>query len=245
MSKEREVTEKRPVHYRGGLFEDAGVVSTMGELLSQWSTCKRCELCKRRKSVVIGGGFRTTPTGGTERCHNEEEAAMLVVGPYPGRREDEIGWPVVGREGIKSRAWVSWPHPRHRGVYQGVHPNLVYWTNILGCWPKEREFVRDDWLVKCRPRLRSIIRIVKPKLIVAMGQLTAQFMLGVKMSVDALSRCVHSYDATPLVVTMHPARLARIQASQTPTQFKDKERQMKKDIQFAFDVFSEVMDEHR
>ena len=245
MSEKHDAPVKRPVHYRGGLFEDAGVVGTMEEVRQQWSTCNRCELCKRRKHVVIGGGFKTTSTGGTARHHNEREATVLVVGPYPGRREDETGWPVVGREGLKSRGWVSWPHPTYRGVYQGIHPDAVYWTNILGCWPKGREFVRDEWLISCRPRLRSVIRAVSPRLIIAMGQLTAQFMLGTKLSDDALSCCKHTYDGTPLVVTMHPARLARIQASQTSSQFRDKEKQMKRDIQYAFDVFGEVIDEDK
>ena len=63
----------------------APVGDTLAKIREDIGDCKRCGLCKTRKSIVYGSG--------------DERARLVFVGEGPGADEDEQGFPFVGRAG--------------------------------------------------------------------------------------------------------------------------------------------------
>jgi DNA polymerase len=62
---------------------------------------------------------------------------------------------------------------------------------------------------KCFPHLREQIRLIKPKLICALGRVAAQSLLRTTASLGTLRASWHTYEGVPLLVSYHPAALLR------------------------------------
>src|SRR5581483_708072 len=58
---------------------------TLAAIRADIGDCRRCGLCKARKSIVFGSGNERSP--------------LVFVGEGPGADEDEQGLPFVGRAG--------------------------------------------------------------------------------------------------------------------------------------------------
>jgi len=118
---------------------------------AKWIDCKRCELCKVRKRVVL---FR----GEYLPCD------ILFVGEAPGESEDTLGVPFIGPAGKLLDSIIENSIPN--GVKLGF-------TNVIGCIPKmDGRKVSDPpkYAIKnCNTRLDEIIALSKPELIVAVG----------------------------------------------------------------------------
>jgi DNA polymerase len=81
----------------------------------------------------------------------------------------------------------------------------------------------------CMPYLEQQIALLKPKILLAVGRIAAQNLLGTDAALGRLRQQVHAFGASqlPLVVTYHPAYLLR-----TPV---DK-RKAWEDLKFAREV---------
>ncbi len=64
-------------------------------------------------------------------------------------------------------------------------------------------------MAKCTPFLQQQIKLIEPKLILAMGRFAAQTLLNTDASIASLRGSVHKYAGVPLIVTYHPAYLLR------------------------------------
>ncbi len=53
------------------------------------------------------------------------------------------------------------------------------------------------------------IELINPKLIIALGKVAAQNLLGSENSISSLRGKIHYYSGIPLIVTYHPAYLLR------------------------------------
>ena len=65
---------------------------------------------------------------------------------------------------------------------------------------------------QCEPFLIRQIELIKPKLIIVLGEIAAQNLLGTSVTIDSLRGRLHEYSSIPLIVTYHPAYLLRIQS---------------------------------
>ena len=151
--------------------------------------CQNCPLGKLRKNFVFGSG--------------NPEAQVMFVGEAPGADEDEQGLPFVGRAGqlltkiIEStKAWKR---------------QDVFICNVLKCRPPGNRTPQPEEVDQCRPYLEEQIRIIKPKLIMALGASAAQALLKTKDPVGKLRNKWHDFEGTPLRVTYHPAALLRFE----------------------------------
>jgi DNA polymerase len=61
----------------------------------------------------------------------------------------------------------------------------------------------------CEPYLARQIELIKPKLIIALGKVAAQNLLGTDASLGGLRGRLHQYSGIPVIVTYHPAYLLR------------------------------------
>ena len=157
-------------------------------LQSAVADCRACGLCETRTQTVFGVGNR--------------EAALLVIGEAPGADEDREGEPFVGRAGqLLNRMLAAIGLPRQQ----------VYIANILKCRPPGNRDPRPDESLRCQPFLMRQIELVRPRVILTLGRISAQTLLGTDVPVGRLRGRWYALgpDSIPLRVTYHPAYLLR------------------------------------
>ena len=148
--------------------------------------CRRCNLHTTRTQTVFGTGNR--------------DAQWLFVGEAPGAEEDRQGEPFVGRAGQLLNAML---------LALGLTRDAAYIANVLKCRPPENRDPRPEEVEQCEPYLLRQIRLIQPRVIVALGRHAAHSLLKSDASLASLRGRPHDYHGTPLVVTYHPAYLLR------------------------------------
>ena len=154
----------------------------------QVAACTRCELHRSRTNTVFGVG--------------NARARLLLVGEAPGADEDARGEPFVGRAGRLLDAML---------LAIGLEREQVYIANILKCRPPGNRDPKPEEVVHCAGYLDRQIASIGPELILALGRVAAQNLLGVATPVARLRGREHHHpsSATPVLVTYHPAYLLR------------------------------------
>ena len=173
------------------------------ELEQMVSGCTLCGLQESRTRTVFGVGNRN--------------ADWLVIGEAPGADEDRQGEPFVGRAGQLLTEML---------FAIGLQREDVFICNILKCRPPGNRNPSTEEVDFCHAWLQRQIELIDPRLILAVGGVAANGLLGLNEKVGALRGKVHSYgeQEIPLVVTYHPAYLLR-----SPLE----KRKVWKDLQFA------------
>jgi uracil-DNA glycosylase len=158
------------------------------ELAAQVRACTRCGLHAGRTQTVFGVGRR--------------DAELFVIGEAPGADEDRQGEPFVGRAGQLLNAML-------RAI--GLPRNEVYIANILKCRPPNNRDPEFSESAACTPYLSRQIDLVQPRVLLAVGRISAQWLLQTDTPIGRLRGRVLRYGErdTPLVVTYHPAYLLR------------------------------------
>ncbi len=152
------------------------------------ASCTACELHEQRTQTVFGTG--------------DHAARWLVIGEAPGAEEDLAGEPFVGRAGGLLDAMIK---------AVGARREQVYIANIVKCRPPGNRNPSAGEAGRCAHFLRRQIELVEPRLILAMGRVAANNLLGNQQTVGALRDGVHEFGTgrIPVVVTYHPAYLLR------------------------------------
>lgn len=161
-------------------------------LQSSVAGCTRCALHKTRTQTVFGVG--------------SDSADWMIIGEAPGAEEDRRGEPFVGRAGKLLDEML-------RSL--GLDRQTVFIANILKCRPPNNRDPAAEESAECRGYLDQQIRMVQPKIIVAVGRIAAQLLLNTDTPVGRLRGQLHTVGEAgiPTVVTYHPAYLLR-----SPTQ---------------------------
>jgi uracil-DNA glycosylase family 4 len=157
------------------------------ELKATVAGCTDCALHTSRTQTVFGVG--------------DEQASLLLVGEGPGADEDLQGEPFVGQAGKLLDNMLA--------AIDLKRGNDVYIANIVKCRPPKNRNPEPAEARACEPYLARQVRLIKPKLIVALGKVAAQNLLNSEAPVGALRGKVLAYDGIPLIVTYHPAYLLR------------------------------------
>ena len=79
----------------------------------------------------------------------------------------------------------------------------------MKCRPPNNRNPLPSEIVNCSPFLLSQIKIIKPKVICALGRFAAQTLLGTETSISKLRGNFHDYHGVKLMPTYHPAYLLR------------------------------------
>src|SRR5271165_1594310 len=178
--------------------------------------CQRCKLAKLgRKQIVFGTG--------------DPRAALMFIGEGPGADEDAQGLPFVGRAGQLLNNMIA---------AMGLTREQVYIANIVKCRPPGNRTPERDECDTCSPFLMGQVRVVRPKVIVALGATAAKNLLGMNDSMASLRGRFYEFSppraltdpAAPfdckLAVTYHPAFLLRDPRQKAET-WKDLQMVMK------------------
>ena len=157
------------------------------QLKSAVATCTSCVLHKQRRQAVFGVG--------------DEHAEWLFVGEGPGAEEDARGEPFVGQAGKLLDNMLA-----AIGLKRGEN---VYIANVVKCRPPGNRTPEPAEANACEPYLSRQIALSRPRLIIALGKVAAQNLLGTEATIASLRGRAHAYRDTPLIVTYHPAYLLR------------------------------------
>ena len=170
-------------------------ISTATLKLDDWGlidnaiqACTACELARHCTQKVPGAGNR--------------QADLMIVGEGPGHDEDLQGMPFVGRSGQLLEKMLA---------AIGLTREQVFITNIVKCRPPDNRDPRPEEAQQCRAYLNAQIKQVHPKVILALGRVSAQNLLDSKQPVGKLIPQTHSLPGgdIPLKVTYHPSYLLR------------------------------------
>ena len=157
------------------------------ELKTMVRDCTACKLRAGCTQTVFGVG--------------DEQADWLFVGEGPGADEDIKGEPFVGQAGkLLDNMLMS------IGLRRGSN---VYIANVVKCRPPGNRAPEPGEIATCFPYLQRQIRLIRPKVIVALGKTAATALLGRDATLGSLRGTVHDYQGIPLIVTYHPAYLLR------------------------------------
>ena len=96
------------------------------------------------------------------------EFDILFVGEAPGEKEDLSGTPFVGRAGqLLDKFLFAVDIPRES----------VYIANILKCRPPKNRDPKPDEEDACMGYLREQVRLIRPKMRVCLGRISAQRLI--------------------------------------------------------------------
>ena len=160
------------------------------------AACTKCaHLASSRTQTVFGVG--------------NPDADLMFIGEAPGADEDQQGEPFVGRAGqLLTRILKAMNFARED----------VYIANILKCRPDmpagsfgNRPPTPTE-MQTCRPYLLEQIDIIQPSVLVALGAVAVEGLLGTRAAMREMRGRWHTYNSIPLMITYHPAYLLRNQA---------------------------------
>jgi uracil-DNA glycosylase family 4 len=137
------------------------------------------------------------------------DADLMFVGEAPGVDEDQQGEPFVGRAGqLLTKILKAMNFSRED----------VYIANILKCRPDTpsggfgNRPPTPTEMQTCRPYLVEQIESIRPSVLVALGAVAVEGLLGMRRTMRELRGRWHTYNGIPLMITYHPAYLLRNQA---------------------------------
>lgn len=158
-------------------------------LAAQVAACTACPLHETRTQTVFGVGQR--------------QADLMLVGEGPGEQEDLRGEPFVGAAGQLLDQMLA-------AIGQS-RASTVYIANVVKCRPPGNRKPHAAEAAACRDYLEAQIELVRPRLIVALGQVAAAGLLGEDAPVGRMRQGSHVHPAsqTPVIVTYHPAYYLR------------------------------------
>lgn len=166
------------------------------QLQQEVAECRRCRLHRSRRNTVFGTGLRNPN--------------LMIIGEAPGAEEDRTGEPFVGRAGRVLDAML---------LAIGLSRTSVYIANILKCRPPGNRNPSNEESAHCQPYLAEQIRLLRPKLILALGRIAAHNLLGSDLAISKLRNEIHAFgsESIPLIVTYHPSYLLRSPAEKAKT----------------------------
>ena len=168
----------------------------LGAIRERVGICTKCaHLACSRTQTVFGVG--------------NPDADLMFIGEAPGADEDQQGEPFVGRAGqLLTRILKAMNFARED----------VYIANILKCRPDmpagsfgNRPPTPTE-MQTCRPYLLEQIDVIQPSVLVALGAVAVEGLLGTRAAMRELRGRWHTYNSIPLMITYHPAYLLRNQA---------------------------------
>lgn len=148
--------------------------------------CRKCRLCSNRTNIVFGQG--------------NKNAKLMFIGEGPGADEDRQGIPFVGKAGQLMN-----------NAFQALEINRedVYIANIVKCRPPSNREPEDDEAQMCLNYLRNQVILIKPEIIVLLGNTALKNIMGKEFKITAVRGKWMEKNGIKYMPTWHPAALLR------------------------------------
>jgi len=175
----------------GGAMAAAASANSLAELQAALEGFDGCGLKRTATSTVFADGVAQAP--------------VLLIGEAPGRDEDRIGKPFVGRAGqLLDKMLASIGLDRKTNAYI---------TNVINWRPPDNRDPSPEEAAACLPFLRRHIELANPQVIILLGAVAARHVVGVSDGIMKLRGRWMDYRVgdrmVPLMPTLHPAYLLR------------------------------------
>ncbi len=170
-------------------------IDALSDLRTAVNHCRRCGLWRAATQGVPGEG--------------PGDAELMLVGEVPGDAEDLAGHPFVGPAGTVLD---------HALAEAGLDRDSMYVTNAVKHFKFEQRGKRRlhmkpsiAEITACNGWLAEELRLVRPKLAVALGATAARGLLGRTVTIMSMrGRAMPLNETTHVWVTIHPSYLLRI-----------------------------------
>ena len=160
---------------------------TLDELEIKCKNCTKCDLCEGRTNLVFGVG--------------KKDADIMLIGEGPGENEDLQGQPFVRRSGqLLDKFLASVDLSRDKNVYI---------ANMVKCRPPKNRDPKPEEQDMCINWLREQFKIIKPKIIVCVGRISAQKLIDKNFKVTQQHGEFIDKNGTLFMGTYHPAAILR------------------------------------
>lgn len=173
---------------------------TLEDIRADIGNCTRCPLWEGRTKIVHSEG--------------NINADLVFIGEAPGANEDAEGRPFVGRAGQLLNKIIEAINMKREDVFIG---------NINRCRPPGNRTPTLPEAQTCKPFLLREIGVVRPKVIVVMGNTACQNLLETKVGITKIRGSFQDYFGVKVMPTFHPAYLLR-----DPTKKREVWEDMKK-----------------
>jgi DNA polymerase len=168
----------------------AAAGTTLAEVAAAAQTCALCKLAGNRTQVVFGVG--------------KADADLMFVGEGPGEQEDLKGEPFVGRAGQLLTQLIA-------GI--GLTRDDVYIANVVKCRPPGNRDPQPDEIEACAPWLDRQLELIRPKVIVTLGNFATKLLLQTKDGITKLRGREFAFARAGrhavLIPTLHPSAVLR------------------------------------
>jgi len=155
--------------------------------------CTKCALCRTRHNTVFG--------------EVNADADLVFVGEGPGAEEDATGRPFVGRAGELLTKMIT---------AMGLTREDVFICNMVKCRPPGNRAPAPEEVHACWSYLVRQLQIIRPKVIVTLGNPATQGLLNTTIGItklrgnwQALPDIGEGLAGTPVMPTFHPAYVLR------------------------------------
>ena len=160
-------------------------------------SCTKCGLCGMRTNVVFGVG--------------NQSADILLVGEGPGEQEDLRGEPFVGPAGKLLDDMLS---------IIDLDRTKCYIANIVKCRPPGNRDPKDDEQAACIEYLYNQIALIRPKILVCLGRVSAKQMIHPDFRITREHGTWTQSNGIWMTAIYHPSALLR-DLSKRPDTFSD------------------------
>ncbi len=158
----------------------------LAEVRAELGDCRRCKLARTRTNLVFGEGA--------------PRARLMFIGEGPGAEEDAQGLPFVGAAGQLLNKLLE---------KLGLKRNEVYIANVVKCRPPGNREPESDEITQCLPFLKKQIESIRPQVIVTLGRVASQALLGTQRPLTKLRGRWQRYQGILVMPTFHPSYLLR------------------------------------
>jgi len=163
--------------------EGPGAVDSLALVSDEVLRCTKCPLSLTRTYAVPGEG--------------PPDAAVVMIGEGPGRNEDLRGRPFIGAAGKQLDGLLK---------DAGLSRDEVYITNVVKCRPPENRRPADSEAETCRQYLERQIGLIRPTVVVLLGDSALKRFLPDQTLSGAHGR-LFPHDGLALFPTYHPAAM--------------------------------------
>jgi uracil-DNA glycosylase family 4 len=154
-------------------------------LVREIERCRACPLGATREHVVVYRGA--------------SQPRLVFVGEAPGRQEDRLGLPFVGRSGQRLDAAVE---------RLGLAPRSVGILNVVKCHPPGNRLAEAS-VRACRPFLARQLALLRPKVLVPLGRHALRALLPSAPKVTEVAGAPVAGSRPPIFPLIHPAAALR------------------------------------
>ena len=174
-----------PLDFFSNNIKNVKLPNDINDLSLSVSHCYLCELSKCRKNVLFGYG--------------NSNSNIMFIGDEPSNSEDELGIHYVGNSAELLAKMIE--------NVMNVTKEEVYYTTLVKC--KSSNGLNNSNIETCHDYLLKQIELIKPKLIVTLGEKTYSYLLKNSDNFSQIRGKELVFNGISLIATFSPTFLLR------------------------------------